>query len=146
MTQQEDWIDAAVAGFLPELLPDVVVEIAELIGYPKTLKLIRALGGLDFYMPKCFDNRYADLLVETLGEEAEMLMQRFGGERIYIPRCHAAFVQIRNWEFVREVDWRISQGYGRQAVIQQLAVKYGFSERWAYKILAERQERQFGLF
>lgn len=146
MTQQEDWIDAAVAEFLPELLPDVVVEIAELIGYPKTLKLIRALGGLDFYMPKSFDNRYADLLTEMLGDKAWVLMQRFGGERIYIPRCHAAFIQIRNWEFAREVDWQISQGYGRQAVIQKLAIKYGFSERWAYKILAERQERQFGLF
>lgn len=146
MTQKEDWIDAAVAEFLPRLLPDVVVEIAELIGYPKTLKLIHALGGLDFYMPKSFDNRHADLLAQTLGDDAQVLIERFGGERIYIPRCQAAFIQIRNWEFAREVAWRTANGDSQQAAIQHLAPQYGFSERWAYKILSETQQTQIDLF
>lgn len=143
---KHDWLEALVHELLPDLLPDVVVEIAELIGYPKTLKLIHALGGLDFYMPKSFDNHHADLLAQTLGDDAQVLIERFGGERIYIPRCQAAFIQIRNWEFTREVAWRTANGDSQQAAIQHLAPQYGFSERWAYKILAENEQRQFGLF
>lgn len=144
-------VDALVAELSPELLPDVVTDIVSIIGYPKTLKMLQVLGGLDFAMPTGEKGGpSATLLINAVGHnEAQLLMQAFGGERLYIPRCISAFVRLNNQEFCRDVSRMVSRGETQKAAIRLYAPQYGFSERWAYTVLSEESKRadmQLSLF
>ena len=144
-------IDALVAELSPELLPDVVTDIVSIIGYPKTLQLLQALGGLDFAMPTGEKTGpSATLLTNAVGSDAaKLLMQAFGGERLYIPRCISAFVQLNNQSFCRDVRRMVEGGQTQKAAIHLYAPQYGFSERWAYTVLREESKRadvQLSLF
>ena len=144
-------IDALVAELLPELLPEVIVDIAALVGYKNALKLVQALGGIDFAMPTGdMDSKREQQLVNAVGEEAAAkLIKRYGGERLYIPRCHAAFIQLRNQEFRHAISMAVASGQTQTAAIHIYAPQYGFTERWAYNVLSEentRADNQFNLF
>ena len=147
----DQMIDALVTELLPELLPEVIINISELIGYPTTLKLVQALGGIDFAMPLSDrTGHYQQMLVNAVGAEAaSKLMKHYGGERIYIPNCHSAFAQLRNQEFRDEVMAAVARGELQKAAIQRLGPKYGFCERWAYTVLRKenkRHDQQLSLF
>lgn len=135
-------IDALVNELQPELLPEVVVTISDVIGYRATLQLITQLGGIEFVVPRleCAPNRsrrYRDMVVDVIGDElANRLFDLFGGERLYLPRCHAAFIKLRNIEFAKQVAQAVARGELQAAVIQRLAPQYGFTERWAFTVLA----------
>ncbi len=141
-------LEALVDELLPELLPESVVSISESIGYPATLRLISNFGGFHFAIPLGEKpSRYHQMLIDAIGDDAtQNLISRFGGERLYIPKCHAAFTQIRNRQFRAEV-MAAERGTGVRP-IQEIAKKYGFAERWAYKVLKEENERaeQLDLF
>lgn len=144
-------IDAIVNELLPELLPEVIVDISKLIGYKNTLKLVQALGGIDFAVPTGDMCSNAEgLLVNAIGENATIiLMQRYGGERIYIPRCYAAFNQLRYRDFHRQIMQAVASGELQKTAIQRLAPQYGFTERWAYTVLSyenKRTDTQMRLF
>lgn len=144
-------IDALVTELLPELLPEIVVNISDLIGYRAALKLVQALGGIDFAMPTGeMDSNREQTLVDAIGcDAAKALMQAYGGERLYIPRCHAAFVQLRYREFCQDVTRAVVNGETQTAAIHRYAPQYGFTERWAYTLLREeskRLDRQLMLF
>lgn len=133
-----------------ELMPDVVADISELIGYPKTCRLIESFGGLDFRMPKSSNGQWAETLIEVLGnDDAQRLMNVYGGTRLYIPRCNALMIYLRNHDFVSKVEQAVADGSSQTLAIQKYALQYGFSERWAYEVLkATRCElhNQMGLF
>lgn len=141
-------IEALVDELLPELLPESVVSISELIGYSKALRLVSVFGGFHFAIPLGEKpSRYHQMLIDAIGDEAtKKLISRFGGERLYIPKCHAAFTQMRNRQFREEV-LAAKRGRGVRP-IQEIARKYGFSERWAQHVLKEENERaeQMDLF
>ena len=144
-------IDDLVAELSPELLPDVVTDIVTLIGYPKTLKLLQVLGGLEFAMPTGDKvGPSATLLANAIGiDEAKLLMQAYGGERLYIPRCVTAFIQLNNQQFCRDVQKMVDSGEKQKTAIHRYAPQYGFSERWAYTVLREENKRadvQLSLF
>lgn len=143
-------IDDLVNEMTPEQLPDVITDIAEVIGYDKTVKLVQRLGGIDFATPRgSQDSQRAKLLIDILGNEAaEQLMKRFGGARLYIPRCHAACLWLRNHEFVAAIEMAVASGSTQTAAIQKYAPQYGFTERWAYQILsnAKKDDNQPDLF
>ncbi|MGP4950732.1 Mor transcription activator family protein [Psychrobacter sp. T6-1] len=143
-------IDALVEELKPELLPDVVVDISNLIGYKATIKLVQAVGGLDFAVPMG-DKRCParTLLTNAVGKHAtDILINCYGGERVYIPRCHAAFNQLRYSEFRRDVAKMVAGGAYQKTAIHHYAPLYGFTERWAYTVLAEetRSDAQMRLF
>ena len=143
-------IDDLVNEMTPEQLPDVITDIAELIGCDKTVKLLQRLGGIDFAMPRgSQDSQRAKLLIDILGKDAaDQLMQRFGGARLYIPRCHTACLWLRNQEFVNKIELAVASGSTQTAAIQKYAPQYGFTERWAYQILsnAKKYDNQPDLF
>ena len=143
-------IDDLVNEMTLEQLPDVITDIAVVIGYDKTVKLVQRLGGIDFAMPTgSQDSSRAKILVDTIGSAAtEQLMKRFGGARLYIPRCHAACLWLRNQEFVTAIEMAVARGSTQTAAIQKYAPQYGFTERWAYQILsnAKKDDNQPDLF
>ena len=144
-------IDALVNELQPALLPDVVNDIAELIGYETTLKLVEAFGGVDFAIPTgAIDSTALRKLVDTIGSAAtQKLTKVYGGDDVYIPRCHAALIQLRNQEFCQQVLTMVAGGSTQTAAIHHCMKQYGFSERWAYKVLraeSKRADRQLSLF
>lgn len=144
-------IDALVNELLPELLPDIVVDISNLIGYKTTLLLVQELGGNDFAMPTGdMGSASEQRLINAVGvDAAKQLIQAYGGDRIYIPRCQAAFNQLRYQEFRIDIVKAVANGEMQKTAIQRLAPKYGFTERWAYTVLAEetkRSDAQMSLF
>lgn len=144
-------IDALVNELLPELLPDIVNAISVLIGYRSALKLIQAIGGINLLMPTGeLHSSTAALLINAVGKnDALMLMKAYGGERMYIPRCHAAMTQLRNQEFCKKVAVMVEKGDTQTAAIHLYAPQYGFTERWAYVVLraeSNRADTQLTLF
>lgn len=144
-------IDELVEELLPELLPDVILDIAKLIGYRVALQLVQAMGGFDFAVPiAATGGRYYQLLLDAVGDiAAKLLIQEYGGERLYIPRCHAAFTQLRNQEFRAAVVAAVVAGEVQRTAIRRYAPQFGFTERWAYTVLREenqRHNRQMSLF
>lgn len=134
----DQMIDALVVELLPELLPDIIVDISELIGYKATLQLVEAFGGIKLAMPSGqHPSRLYDALIAAIGADAAAkLTERYERDFIYIPCCHIAFIKLRNTEFKQAVTAAVARGEVQTAVIHRLARQYGFTERWAYKVLA----------
>ncbi|CRG49000.1 Mor transcription activator family [Yersinia wautersii] len=136
------------------LLPESVQQIAELIGYPATARLLDKLGGTTFPIGKglrALGAARATLLRETIGDEnAQLLVKHFGGEVLYLPRCDRALRELRNRSFLAEFSRLRALGVSSLMVMTQLCPKYGFSDRFAWGLLAERKtsnnELQSSLF
>lgn len=123
-----------------ELLPEFVLECAELIGMAATQQLIKAIGGVDFNFPKGKEESQSKhILVDAVGADAaETLMQIYGGDKIYVQRCDAAFRQLRNMKFLHAIDVAVDGGMTQTAAIKKYAPKFDFTERWAYKVLQQQ--------
>ncbi|WP_033853183.1 Mor transcription activator family protein, partial [Yersinia wautersii] len=125
------------------LLPESVQQIAELIGYPATARLLDKLGGTTFPIGKglrALGAARATLLRETIGDEnAQLLVKHFGGEVLYLPRCDRALRELRNRSFLAEFSRLRALGVSSLMVMTQLCPKYGFSDRFAWGLLAERK-------
>lgn len=144
-------INALVNELLPELLPEIVMNISDLTSYRAALKLVQAFGGIKFAMPLGDrDSKYYQKLIDAIGhDDAKTLIKNYGGDLIYIPCCHAALIQLRNQEFRNAVVAAVTDGAIQTAAIHLYAPQFGFTERWAYKVLSEenkRYDRQLNLF
>lgn len=121
------------------LLPESVQQIAELIGYPATTRLLDKLGGTTFPIGKglrALGSVRATLLRETIGEEnAQLLVKHFGGEVLYLPRCDRALRELRNRAFLAEFSKLRDSGVSSLMVMTQLCPKYGFSDRFAWGLV-----------
>ncbi len=93
-------------------------------------------------MPKGVENSEREaVLVNALGQEtAQVLMQIYGGSRLYIPRCQLAMTELRNQAFFAEIERDISRGSSQTAAIQHHAPRFGFTERWAYELLSKKRQ------
>ncbi|MDO5770388.1 MAG: Mor transcription activator family protein [Psychrobacter sp.] len=134
-------IDKLVDEMTPEQLPDVITDIAALIGYSNALLIVQNLGGVDFNIPKGGNenSRRAQTLVDIVGQEAaDKIMKAFGGAKLYIPRCQAALIFVRNKEFRTAIEMAVASGMSQTAALEQYAPQFGFSERWAYVVLSRR--------
>lgn len=133
-----------------ELLPQAVLELVDVIGYEASIKLVQTFGGLDIHVPvgKLESGNLARLN-ETIGElAAAALMSVYGGARLYIPKCDAALIALRNQRFCQAVEAAVAMGESKKAAIQTLAIEFGITERWGYDILArmnaiQAQQRLF---
>ncbi|MCR9031275.1 hypothetical protein NXA99_22280 [Citrobacter amalonaticus] len=136
------------------LLPEPVLRIAELIGFPATAELLKALGGATFPIGKglrALGVHRVRLLQNAIGEEnTRILMNNFGGESLYLPRCDSALRQLRNQAFLHEFDSLRDQGVSSLLAMTELCPKYGFSDRFAWGLLAQQKEvvsdKQVSLF
>ncbi|MEQ9860610.1 hypothetical protein OI450_14330 [Pectobacterium cacticida] len=123
------------------LLPDVVLQIADLIGFPATAQLLEKFGGTTFPIGKglrALGAHRAELLRDTVGEDnALLLVKNFGGEVLYLPRCDRALRELRNQRFLTEFAELRNGGTSSLMVMTQLCPKYGFSDRFAWKLVRE---------
>ncbi|CUZ68218.1 Mor transcription activator family [Serratia marcescens] len=131
-----------------ELLPESVQQIASLIGFPATSKLIQQFGGVQFRIGKGLRSsgqRRIALLQETLTpEQVALLMQHFSGEDLYIPRCQDAWREWRNRCFLAEIEQLKAEGESLTMALTLLCPKYGIAATRAWELLRERdQQEQF---
>uniref|UniRef100_B8DKX5 Mor transcription activator domain protein n=1 Tax=Nitratidesulfovibrio vulgaris (strain DSM 19637 / Miyazaki F) TaxID=883 RepID=B8DKX5_NITV9 len=120
-------------------MPAMAREIAGLIGMPDTLRLVEALGGTTFPVPKR-GNKLGELrfcmLEQAVGvKAAEILCQQYGGTNLYIPRCADVLRKIRNAELIGFFDAYAGEGKSGKNVVAELALKYKLSDRRVWEIL-----------
>lgn len=124
-----------------DLLPESVKQIAELIGYPATARLLETFGGCTLPVSKGLwlrDITRLKLLQQAVGEEtAALFVKVFGGEVLYLPRCVSALRVLRNRRFFEEFEELRKQGSSSLIAMTMLCPKYGFSDRFAWDVLAE---------
>ncbi|GKW40715.1 hypothetical protein PEC301879_05740 [Pectobacterium carotovorum subsp. carotovorum] len=123
------------------LLPEVVLQIAELIGFPATARLLEKFGGTTFPIGKglrALGAHRAELLRETVGvDNAALLVKKFGGEVLYLPRCDRALRELRNQRFLSEFAALRESGTSGNMAMMQLCPVYGFSDRFAWELVRE---------
>ncbi|MEQ9889043.1 Mor transcription activator family protein [Pectobacterium zantedeschiae] len=123
------------------LLPDVVLQIADLIGFPATARLLEKFGGTTFPIGKglrALGAHRAELLRETVGvDNAALLVKKFGGEVLYLPRCDRALRELRNQRFLSEFAALRESGTSGNMAMMQLCPVYGFSDRFAWELVRE---------
>lgn len=121
------------------LLPDVVLQIANLIGFPATVSLIEKFGGSTFPIGKglhALGAHRAELLRQTIGaENAALLARSFGGDVLYLPRCDRALRELRNQRFLAEFATLRNAGTSGLLAMTHLCPKYGFSDRFAWELI-----------
>ncbi|ENP0655893.1 Mor transcription activator family protein [Serratia marcescens] len=126
-----------------KLLPESVLQIAELIGYPATQRLLELFGGTTFPVGKglrALGATRASMLREAIGaDNARLLVKHFGGEVLYLPRCDRALRELRNRSFLQEFTELRDSGVSSLMVMTRLCPKYGFSDRFAWGLLAENK-------
>ncbi|MEZ3140820.1 Mor transcription activator family protein [Citrobacter braakii] len=124
-----------------ELLPDIITELVDLIGWHNTVKMIERLGGCSFLVSKIdnrSDSKRASLLRKILPDnDVRIIQKQYGGETIYIPRCHSALRQLRNLSFMADYNRLIKSGQSQRFILMELCPKYGISDRWAQRIITE---------
>lgn len=125
------------------LLPEPVQRIAELIGFPATARLLQTLGGTTFPIGKglrVLGAQRVRMLKNAIGEDnARILMHHFGGEVLYLSRCDSALRALRNQSFICEYESLRKQGVSSLLAMTELCPKYGFSDRFAWGLLAQRK-------
>lgn len=123
-----------------ELLPPVVIQIADLIGFPATERLLSAFGGTTFPIGKglrALGAQRAALLRDTIGDHnAKILFKNFGGFPLYLPRCEQALRELRNQRFLAEFHAIRQDGTSSLMAMTILCPKYGFSDRTGWNLLS----------
>jgi hypothetical protein len=130
---------------MESLLPETARELASVIGFEATQKLVERFGGARFPIGRGLmshgEPRLA-LLRDTVGEEnAQKMMQHFGGDStLVIPRCATALREYRNRCFYSDVDALVNEGKSLSIALMLTAPRYGFGDSWAWHLLAERNK------
>lgn len=133
-----------------ELLPQSVQRIADLVGLPATLKLVKALGGTSWYFARGVGrNGQARVaaLSEIVGDEAAERLATYLHEResVYIPKCDAALRRLRDAEIHRQFEQAVREGLTANVVVAELARTYRLSDRRVWKILKSPPSEPVGL-
>ncbi|WPU22586.1 Mor transcription activator family protein [Cedecea neteri] len=127
------------------LLPETVLNIAELIGFPATVELIKILGGTTFPVGKGVRALGASrmrMLKEAVGDaNTTILIENYGGTLLYLPRCDRALRELRNRSFIDEFELLREQGVSSLRVMTELCPKYGFSDRFAWGLLSYQKQK-----
>jgi hypothetical protein len=121
-----------------DLLPPVLKEVTDLIGFPAMIRLIDALGGTDFTFSTRADQRFGMLIQAVGSQNAHILCEHFCGD-VYIPRASVALRKWRDQQFVSDVLARNAQGTSLSLALSELCPHYGFSMRWGWVVLGRYQ-------
>jgi hypothetical protein len=120
-------------------LPDAARELAAIIGMPKTIKLVEALGGTTFPVPKratkAGEVRFWALSDAVGDDAAQKLCQHYGGVKLYIPRCTEALRNARDRAIIQQFDQETAKGRSGAEVVMELAMQYRLSDRRIWIIL-----------
>jgi hypothetical protein len=110
------------------LLPPVLRRIVRRIGLPKTMALVKKVGGVPTYFPReCGPEHWLSLLVGVA--EANAIINELGpGELHTLPRAHHALRNARNRQMVAQLA--VKSG-------NKIAHEHGMTVRRARMIFAE---------
>lgn len=125
---------------LTDGLPQSLIEVVHTIGLAATLSLVRHAGGTRVYVPVEHDDGH--VISSWIGTaSAKLLVDRFGGDLLIVPRCLLAMRNVRD----RQIRAQRKQG----ARVADLALQYRLTDRQVYTILSQRDcdsdERQHTL-
>ncbi|MEF9402678.1 MULTISPECIES: Mor transcription activator family protein [Ralstonia solanacearum species complex] len=112
------------------LLPPVIRELVDLIGFEATMALVRAFGGLVIWVPKGVQSVGStyEAISEVIGAEAtDLLIRRYGGDRISIARCQQ-MMTVERWR-------RIIADFERGDSAAEIARRHRITERAVWIIL-----------
>ncbi|MFZ6687527.1 Mor transcription activator family protein [Undibacterium sp. SXout11W] len=123
-------------------LPQQLQTIADIIGLPATLTLVKHYGGVRLYVPMTVTPEH--ILSRLIGfDTALKLAKEFGGmDHFDIPRAAGALRTVRNR--------RIVDKFNKGKSLRELALEFVMTERMIVKILshsgATHENRQANLF
>lgn len=128
-----------------DLLPPTVQRIAEVVGLPATMKLVAELGGTSWFFAQGVGrNGQARVaaLAEIVGEEAAEKLGRYASERerIYIAKCDAALIALRDAEIHSQFEQATREGVSANTIVNELARTYQLSDRHVWRILKRLPE------
>lgn len=114
-----------------ELLPQSLAELVDIIGLPAVLKLMKAFGGTDIWIPKRLSHNHE--LVNAIGPEAaQTLCEYMAGERFKVARGKAIEIEVRNRAIRRERQ--------EGAKLSDLALRFELCDRQVLNILNSEPE------
>ncbi len=120
--------------FTEENFPEVLREITLYVGHDAAMKLVKAFGGSDIYVP-VLGHQLPKELVETIGQDAAVnLCKGLGGSKLYIPRLLKGLLLSRNISVCLEYEELIAS-MNSNAAINVLVRRYSLSNRYIYLIL-----------
>lgn len=107
-------------------LPEVLREIADLVGVPATLKLVESYGGTHLIVPSRYNPDHP--LTRVVGHAASVqICQRYSGTSLYVARIKSAIKTLRDIEIASRYDGGVS--------VPQLAREYELSDRQIWNVL-----------
>jgi Mor family transcriptional regulator len=131
------------------LLPRQILEIAAMIGLPAATRLVEQLGGTTWAVGKG-EKRLAmirrEALAEIIGEKAtDLMVARYYGGNLYIPRCEAALRRLRDIEINRQFVQGTREGVSANTLVAELARSYQISDRHVWTILKLPDDGEQGI-
>ncbi|OOF78696.1 hypothetical protein BKG96_05120 [Rodentibacter caecimuris] len=103
-----------------DCLPEVVLEMVELVDFSEVEKIIHQFGGTNFLFSD--DKVYFPKLKALIGlESAVKLLRYLKSERLYIPRCEVALRLLRNERLKADFDF-----------LTQMKKKAGVGQCWSF--------------
>lgn len=105
--------------------PPIITELIELIGEAHTRNLVKQRGGSTVFVPKSNGRSWLDMDEDVLTK----LCQTYGGQALFIPRCHVALRQQR--------DQAIRDARAEGKSIHWLVQKFCLSNRRIIEICGE---------
>lgn len=112
---------------LPDYLPPVAREIADVIGLDGLLRLVKQFGGVTIRVPG-----QGDLKQVLSSDQYKQFVHTFRNEKIAIPKLQARLYQVDLAETSRLLD----QGYTRAEVARTQKI----TERAVYKRQAKQRQ------
>jgi len=123
---------------IKHLLPPIVTEIMDIIGYEATQALIDAIGGTSFRFSAGVKDcpRYR-ILCKAIGQEkTAKLLERFKNSDEYIPRCQKALRTQHYNRFRHEFEHKTKlEHLSARMALLELCPVYKISERTGWKII-----------
>ena len=112
---------------MDENLPNLVIEVIDIIGRGPAEQLVEQFGGVRVFIPRTIGRDHK--IAKIIGiEPALKLSMHFGGEVLSIPKCRSMRVHTRNKEIVA--------AYQQGAKVNDLARSYDVTDRQIYSILS----------
>lgn len=125
------------------LLPLTARRIVAVIGLPAFMMLIAKIPGVVFPVPKR-GNRDGEARYEQLAEyigpdAAAELCKHFGGVRLSVPVCRAAWRELRDRQLRADFDELTRENSALHAA-STIAVRYRLTDRMVWSILKKTDD------